>query len=215
MSSSQQFPSGLNNWVDSDKPIREDFVQDNRLLDENALWKQDYDSDGSVAGAGGMAAYVQANTGMREADYDPEGTVKAAGGIPAYVTGSFVLNLVYPVGSIYMSVASTSPEALFGGTWVPFATGSVLVGVDAAQEEFKTVEKTGGKKNHTLTAGEMPQHSHNFILLDNVPGGVQKGPLVAKNGTNHLNFYTGGSGGSAAHNNLQPYITCYIWKRTT
>lgn len=66
-----------------------------------------------------------------------------------------------PVGYIYMSVVSTSPEVLFGGgTWVRIGQGRVLVGQDSTQPEFDTAEETGGEKTHTITTGELPSHTH-------------------------------------------------------
>ncbi len=53
----------------------------------------------------------------------------------------------YPIGAIYLSVDSTNPSKLFGGTWVGFGAGRCLVGVDTSQTEFNTAQKTGGNKN--------------------------------------------------------------------
>lgn len=58
MGSAQQFPSGLNKWIDSDKPVRSDFVRDNEIIDQDAMWKSAYDSGGDVAALGGIPAYV-------------------------------------------------------------------------------------------------------------------------------------------------------------
>ena len=131
-------------------------------------------------------------------------------------TLSEVLSAVYPVGSVYISVVSTSPATLFGfGTWSAFAAGRTLVGIDAGQTEFDTVEETGGEKTHTLTIAEMPSHQHTSDPSatnmtgssghDSSGGGLhQKGPLTS----------IPIEGGDAAHNNLQPYIVTYMWKRT-
>ena len=125
-----------------------------------------------------------------------------------------VLLKAYPIGSIYMSVNNINPSNLFGGTWEAWGEGRTLVGVDTTQTEFATVEKTGGEKTHKLTINEMPSHTHN---------------LQHTNGTaNHTDgFWVSGdynkigevlqtlsTGGNQPHNNLQPYITCYMWKRT-
>ena len=59
MGSTNKFPSGLNNWVDSDKPERIDFVTDNEIIDENAMWKDDYDPNGTIAAVGGIEQAVQ------------------------------------------------------------------------------------------------------------------------------------------------------------
>ena len=71
-----------------------------------------------------------------------------------------IFNAIYPVGSIYMSTLSTDPSSIFGGTWESWGNGRVPVGVDENQSEFATVEKTGGELTHTLTAAEMPSHTH-------------------------------------------------------
>lgn len=66
----------------------------------------------------------------------------------------------WPVGSIYISVNSTNPGTFFGGTWIAFATGRTIVGIDAGQTEFDTVEEIGGSKTHTLSDAEIPSHNH-------------------------------------------------------
>ena len=126
---------------------------------------------------------------------------------------------VYPVGSIYISVSSTNPGTLFGGTWVAFATGRTLVGIDTGQTEFDTVEETGGAKTHTLTIPEMPSHNHTLVrptwyAHEYVAGGAiysqqatTSAVVAAGNGVNS-------TGGGGAHNNLQPYTVVYIFKRT-
>lgn len=120
---------------------------------------------------------------------------------------------IYPVGSIYMSVNSTNPKNLFGGTWVAWGTGRVPVGIDTSQTEFASVEKTGGEKTHKLTVGEMPEHEHGLVNAND--GGYDMGFSIKYQARGYDgNFYTTSRGGSKAHNNLQPYITCYMWKRT-
>jgi microcystin-dependent protein len=73
----------------------------------------------------------------------------------------FTLSTVYPVGCIYTSTVATNPATLFGfGTWTAFGAGRVLVGFDSTQTEFDTAEETGGEKTVTLTASQIPTHSH-------------------------------------------------------
>ena len=74
---------------------------------------------------------------------------------------SFIKTL-YPVGSIYMSVNATNPSAYFGGTWVAWGAGRVPVGINTADGNFNTVEKTGGAATVTLTTAQMPAHTHTF-----------------------------------------------------
>jgi len=65
-----------------------------------------------------------------------------------------------PIGFVYTSVVSTSPQTMFGGTWVRIGQGRVLVGQDSAQSEFDTVEEVGGEKTHALSTFEIPSHTH-------------------------------------------------------
>lgn len=128
------------------------------------------------------------------------------------------LNKIYPVGSIYISTTLTTAAAVgnaLGGTWVAWGAGRVPVGVDTTQTEFSTVEKTGGEKTHKLTVNEMPSHSH----YDGTDG--SNGISASSGGTSACVYWqastgrpTTSTGGDQAHNNLQPYITCYFWKRT-
>lgn len=122
----------------------------------------------------------------------------------------------YPVGSIYMSAtaATTSEvEAMFGGTWEAFGTGRTLVGVDPEDEDFADAELTGGEKTHTLTVDEIPSHYHGGIktVSSETSGDQQQGVNTGRYYGNDLN--TSPTGGGQAHNNLQPYITCYMFKR--
>ena len=50
------------------------------------------------------------------------------------------LDNLYPVGSIYQSTASTSPAALFGGTWQEIAQNRVLMGAGSGHAAGTTVE---------------------------------------------------------------------------
>ena len=134
----------------------------------------------------------------------------------------------YPVGSIYISTSSANPSTIYGGTWERYGQGKTLVGLNESETEFSTINKTGGEKTHTLTINEMPSHNHqigsgdgsNGLIIGSAPesnilvgvnnyyikyDGVGNGPST------YLNTYN--VGGSSAHNNLQPYITVYMWKR--
>ena len=145
---------------------------------------------------------------------------------------------IYPVGSIYMSTVSTNPATLFGfGRWEAMPAGRVLLAQGTASWGTYNAGSTGGEATHQLTVGEMPAHSHKAttnttgnhthpIPLYTVSGGGPAGGPkydpnnVINNGTsgssgNHSHTVTiNNSGNNQPHNNLQPYITCYIWKRT-
>ena len=134
---------------------------------------------------------------------------------------------IYPIGSIYMSVNSINPSTLFGGTWVAWGQGKVPVGV-SSDTEFNTVEKTGGEKVHTLTINEIPSHYGHVPTISefhigNVAKYLDTGKLTAYGSSGRgWNICNGNEiipagnyiGGGSSHNNLQPYITCYMWKRT-
>ena len=132
-------------------------------------------------------------------------------------TGLVTMSDVYPVGSIYINATNANnPSSLLGfGTWVAFGAGRVPVGIDATQSEFDTAEEVGGAKTHTLTTSELPSHTHNQ------PAGISPAPnandvdVTGGNGaTLAANVVTDATGGGGAHNNLQPYIVVYMWKRT-
>jgi hypothetical protein len=136
----------------------------------------------------------------------------------------------FPVGSIFVSAVSTNPATLLGyGTWVAFGAGRTLVGIDAGQTEFDVAEETGGAKTHTLTEAEMPVHTHVQNAHSHVQGvnSTATGGLsgyTADTSTNtrvNSGYSTSDStavnqnaGSGAAHNNLQPFIVVYFWKRT-
>lgn len=125
--------------------------------------------------------------------------------------------LMHRVGDIIFSTSDENPSTIYGGTWVAWGKGQVPVGVDTSDSDFNTVEKTGGEKEHTLTVVEMPSHTHaQYVTSDNQGGGGIRVDYT-KDGSSipYLQgIDTGSSGENQPHNNLQPYITCYMWKRT-
>jgi microcystin-dependent protein len=208
-----------------------------------------------------------------------------------------VRDALYPVGCIYMSINSTNPGSIFGGTWAAWGAGRVPVGVYSGDSNFNTVEKTGGASTITLSTIELPNHNHtqnshnhgqdahnhsqnshnhgqnshshgggtgwqsadhshgigyrllndgNLYVVDRqvtsagyygtvtgaYTGGVSANHYhsigsdqpgiwdntATNNATTATNQATtatnNATGGGGAHNNLQPYVTCYMWKRT-
>ena len=196
-----------------------------------------------------------------------------------------LVNIIYPVGSIYMSVNSTNPGNLFGGTWTAWGSGRVPVGISESDNDFNASEQMGGEKEHILTTAELPEHTHTFTgtavntknqsanhthsipalsgstgsngahnhilagrtngfgdnsLINGVVGtnavwNSEEGQLTRSSGNhshpvttnesntgsnsaNHTHSVTAKgtiskTGSDSAHNNLQPYIVCYMWKR--
>lgn len=135
-----------------------------------------------------------------------------------------VLLRVYPVGSIYMSVSSTSPASRFGGTWEQLKDRFLLGAGDSY-----SAGSTGGAATHTLTTSEMPSHAgHLYGNAGGVNGkgdatGAWLGSVTVNTahtiayGWNYKNneYYPANRslGGSGAHNNMPPYLTVYMWKR--
>lgn len=127
-------------------------------------------------------------------------------------TVSAMLDKAYPVGAIYMSVNSTNPQNLFGGTWVQIKDRFLL----AAGTTYKA-GATGGEATHTLTVDEIPNHQH--VLWYPNEGGEQSAAIGYPEAGSKNTWYaeaskTGGAGGGAAHNNMPPYLSVYVWKRT-
>lgn len=127
---------------------------------------------------------------------------------------NYILDNVYPVGSIYMSVNSTNPANLFGGTWEQIQ-GKFLFGMDSSYP----AGSTGGEITHALTIDEMPEHNHT-IYYPNAGGPYGNANIgyPEDSGTNMTwcaeMCKTAPTGGGAAHNNMPPYLSVYIWKRT-
>lgn len=157
---------------------------------------------------------------------------------------SALIDKIYPIGSIYMSVNNVSPETLFGGKWEIWGEGRVPVGVKTNDSSFDTPEKTGGSKSidlshshtvnkHNHTSGSMYAaidatgtwigvsrlggKSYSCDVYSDIP--VQGKSYTAKYGARIF----GNTGEADPETNsqlpssqsiLNPYITCYMWKRT-
>lgn len=145
------------------------------------------------------------------------------------INGVNFIDFIYPVGAIFQTVDKDFlPESEFGGTWERIK-GMVLVGVDEEDEDFELSELTGGEKSHTLTNSEIPSHNHSFkegshsvlwgtggatVYFSNTQATAgsppSNNPCTKQGSWNSTNT----TGGGSSHNNLQPYYTVYIWKRT-
>ena len=148
----------------------------------------------------------------------------------AKIAAGALTDAVYPIGSIFTTVTNYADSAavvtaIGGTTWTAFGAGRVLVGLDASDTDFDTAEETGGAKTHTLTTGEIPAHTHNSnvrvedpsnVLVDtSLQISVASGQILdEENTTGTASTTTASTGGGSAHNNLQPYIVVYMWKRT-
>ena len=172
-----------------------------------------------------------------------DGQVSVAGEVSAgtlTVGGKRLLDLVYPIGAVYMSLNAANPATLFGGTWAAIE-GKFLLAADSAHG----AATTGGAATHTLTTSQMPAHSHRvlgYADAENVghdhgiPNirtgqsgeyGVYAETWGYGSGSRELNTWfvdithnhrvdiTSQSAGSgAAFSLMPPYLAVYMWKRT-
>lgn len=147
--------------------------------------------------------------------------------------GEKLIDLIYPVGAIYMSVNNVNPGAVLGGTWVQIKDAFLL----ACGDTYANAA-TGGEATHVLTENEMPSHAHyptgstaaerdtwRAALIKDISG--RSGKLAMASGSDRygvasnaawedvgLAGETGSTGGGQAHNNMPPYLAVYMWKRT-
>ena len=143
------------------------------------------------------------------------GTFASGGVYDSYVSYPAPLDS-YPVGSVYISVLSTSPATLFGGTWSAFGTGRVLIGIDTGDADFNTVEKTGGAKTVAASAQTFAGSANQATSVAGVGAtgsGATANTLTLKAHT-HTLTPAGTNTPGAATSVVQPYITVYMWKRT-
>jgi hypothetical protein len=128
------------------------------------------------------------------------------------LTTSDLLSKVYPVGSIYMSVNSTSPASLLGGTWSQLKD-RFLLGAGSSYSNGAT----GGSATHTLTVNEMPSHKHDlvdWVYWSSSNGGWTNFRTGSESTVSRSGLETDPAGGGQAHNNMPPYLVVYMWKRT-
>lgn len=133
----------------------------------------------------------------------------------------------WPVGSIFMNVTSTNPAILLGGgTWQAWGQGRVPVSVDTSQPNFSTPERIGGTNNHVHgmdSAGAAVYDGGAVYTLTNSIGQAwtSSRAFTATGGGSVASSVAIGNGGTSKilgttdeETTLQPYITCYMWKRT-
>ncbi len=125
--------------------------------------------------------------------------------------------LMHPVGCIYMSTSSISPQTIFGGTWIRWGNGRVPVGVDTSDTSFNTVEKTGGNKKNTHHHLQTCSFDGDqaYMTATNTPSRV----ILAKRAVLNLSHIgEERTREDATYDTeidlMNPYITCYMWKRT-
>lgn len=139
-----------------------------------------------------------------------------------------LLLLPYPIGSVYISIAGTNPGTIFGGTWVAFATGRTLLGIDGSDTDFNLPEKYGGNKmqNHPLSAlgaamigsplSDTGRIGFKASQAGDLSGSTYNVPAVAGSQLTNLtrSHNTSLTGVTDTINAMPPYMVVYMWKRT-
>lgn len=132
------------------------------------------------------------------------------------VSKNELLNSIYPIGSIYMSINSTNPSTLFGGTWTRLPKGKFLYNIDSDSASWGNGNSTGTTTNsHTLTVDQMPSHTHTVDKYYNTATGGYY--VYGSNGTGSKLTNDNGinaTGGGKGHSHNIPYISVYMWRRT-
>lgn len=143
------------------------------------------------------------------------------------------IDLIYPIGSVYITTQNISPEKLFGGTWQKFSKGRCLIGEGTIEENTENqygqtkagawtaaAGGMGGEISHTLSTKEMPSHNHGWTgvndgassasAIGNYPFRIYQDRKINWQGTTSS---INSTGGSEAHNNMSPYVVVYMWER--
>lgn len=129
-----------------------------------------------------------------------------------------LLSIVYPVGSVYITFNTISPANIVGGTWELLKNKFLYSSAD-------DTGNIGGEATHLLTVDEIPSHSHGLstpVIIPwkdslnqfwNQPQWTTSGPdyYGAANPDKVKVNYTGEG---QTHNNMPPYITVHMYRRT-
>ena len=159
-------------------------------------------------------------------DLTVSGDVSITGNLNSTGIATTFVNLVYPVGAIYISYVSTNPGTIWTDTtWTAHAAGRIIVSLNSGDGDFDSPGETGGSKTHTLTSATMAQHQHDFKSFP----GYNENPntwisfftgnyaaLSVTRGGGQANYVknSGSTGSGQAHPIVQPYVVAYMWRRT-
>lgn len=163
-------------------------------------------TEGTTSGKRGLLVSNRNNTYKEIISVDQNNVATFYGKVNGLV------DMVYPVGSIYMSVNSTSPATLFGGTWVQLKDRFLL-----GRGSTYSNGATGGEATHKLTVNEMPKHTHSiyyYLSSGSLSFGYNFSNKGAVSAVTVDSSGIGITGGDVAHNNMPPYLVVYMWKRT-
>lgn len=167
-------------------------------------------------------------------DKNGENYLNVNGGL--YIKNKSILNSIYPIGAIYMSVNNVNPGTIFGGTWTQIKDTFLL----AAGNTY-TAGSTGGKAKVNLSVENLPSHTHTgkthvdgahvhdstaygWMIdgIGNARAAVAEGSSgfgadirIRNSNSEHQHWFTTDATGSGTDiENMPPYLTVYVWKRT-
>jgi hypothetical protein len=205
-----------------DKRTFEDLPSTNTPVNASNLNGMQSDIEKSVAYIGTTSPNTSENLWLKVGQTSNENAVmrKSGNNWFEFLGKNIIADMIYPVGSIYMSVNSTSPAILFGGYWEQIQDRFLL----SAGSTY-IAGSTGGEATHTLTINEIPSHTHshkdNDGKLVSWIGGHSGGIAYARSDNEYClnawadnNGNADNTGGGQAHNNMPPYLAVYVWKRT-
>lgn len=216
--------------VGTDGEIREDDNTDNAkyYYQQSKRIYDDFESSGSVTGVKGDAE-ERYRTGNVNITPENIGLGKTE-----------LIDMIYPIGSIYISVNAMNPSSIFGGTWEQLKDRFLL-----ASGDVYSAGSIGGESTHKLTENELPSHRHSIPELNGETSetgdhnhigaamdwhttayaqGAEGNLGTGSNGRtstagNHkhtiktISSNTGYLGSGIAHNNMPPYLAVNMWKR--
>lgn len=125
-----------------------------------------------------------------------------------------VVDLIYPIGHLLITVNDINPGVLYPGTeWRLWGQGRLLMGVDPSQADKSASERTGGTSEVKLTTDNIPAHHHTYTAPQDAVFHLEPG-----NGDATMSVSAGGRNTSSVGNNapfsiMPPFITAYMWLR--
>lgn len=125
-----------------------------------------------------------------------------------------LLGEAFPINKVEVFFDSEDHSNFLGFEWEMVSQGRIPIGLDTSDDDFNTIGKAGGEKEHTLTVNEIPSHNH--TIRANIQNGSGNDVLVIKNNAYYssaVEMNTSATGGGQAHNNMPPYIVMAFWKR--
>lgn len=132
----------------------------------------------------------------------------------------------YRVGDLFLTTIATNPSNFLGGKWELFGPGRCLVCVNTSDNDFNTVKKTGGHKQlqshrHYLWGNGRFDGNYDISSYPNMipayyatPNATDLTYSIRGSSSSEAIYGKSGNAGGGNSENLQPYITCYIWIRT-